>query len=92
MFDGSNPSADYHINREGIKMKYIVVKYARLTGFAFANRSESYTLTDSCHDTYSGVTCGIKPVYNNFDEAQVACNAINESNPCGHYGVVEISD
>ena len=24
MFDGSNPSADYYLNREGIKMKYII--------------------------------------------------------------------
>lgn len=73
-------------------MKYIIVKGFEFSGRTSFKRSESYTYDDSCHETYSGIVCGIKPEYDNFSEAKAACGVIREANPCGYYDVVEISD
>lgn len=44
----------------------------------------------SCHNTVTGKHLGIKPSYQDKNEAEIDCQRANHSNPCGYYAVCPV--
>jgi predicted DNA binding CopG/RHH family protein len=47
-------------------------------------------LSFSCHNTVTGRHVGVKPSYQDKDEAEIDCQRANHSNPCGYYAVCPV--
>ena len=73
--------------------EFIIVKHAGNHWSHYYEEDPKVTglpIEHNCSFTHSGISNSIQRSYTDKDQADIDCEKINESNPCGYYGVVKV--